>query len=217
MLTELINDPAPYLHSKLQQQTVRIEVVLVLLVGALGSFGHYYFIQRFTSLVDVAGFAEFRSIGYVIEPIGGLFVFWIGSAVVAHLIAGQFNTRGPILRVLKMSAWATVPIALGNAARSIAMYLAYRDVTNDDVNITVNGFEEKLDAFLDMHIGDPVMIVATIVLVFTVVWYWYLFSIGLRIAKEGISEQEARIAAGIPSAILAIYLLYALLGNVGVL
>lgn len=217
MVTTLVTDPAAYLRGKARERRLWREVVVVFVVGALGSLGHLYLVQLFIESVDTAGYTAFMAIGYVLEPILGLFAFWIGASILGHYLAGYFNGRGPIYRVLKLSAWAMVPIGIGNLVRSAAIYSAYRGIDPDTVAIDATGFDAQFAAFQELHMSDPVVLVATLALVITVVWSGYILSIAIRSAKQNLSEDDARIAAGVPAGLFVLYLLYSLTRALGVL
>lgn len=217
MVSELFTSPGTYLQRKVRERSLWREAVVVFVVGVLGSVGHYYLLQRYLESVETAGYTLLNGVGIVIAPIGGIFVFWIGSAILAHVLANYTNSRGPIRRLIKLSAWATVPIGIGNALRSAAVFIAYRDVEPDEINIDANSFDVRYAEFQDLHMTDPIVVGASVLLILSFVWAGYILSIGVRSSKQGISQTEARVVAAVPTGLFVLYFVYVLGSRLGVL
>jgi hypothetical protein len=217
MVRELVTDPRAFFDGKAQDRSITREVTVVILVGLLGSAGAYYFTQRVFDLAETSGYSNFQMIGMTIEPIIGIGAFWLGGAVAAHFLAGFYQGRGPIRRLLKLSAWATVPIAVGNAVRSVVIYLSYNDVTADQVNFDdTTTFDEKAAAIREAVSNDALVVVSFVVTILSVVAAWFLLSYAVATAKQ-VEIDDARKIAALPSAVFVLWLLNAMLTSLGVL
>lgn len=216
MVRELVTDPGAYMERKVRGRTIWLEVLVVLVSGLLGSAGLVFLVRLVLSLTEeLTGYSNFQAIGFAIEPVLGIFAFWFGAAVVMHFVAGHYNSRGPIRRLLKASAWAMVPIGLGNLVRSVAIVIAYRNVGQDDVTLEPGSFDAHVAVLQDLHMDGPIVLLGTLVLLATVVWSGYLLSFAVEAAKQNLSEADARKTAAVPTAILLLYLLWALAGRLG--
>lgn len=210
-LTELVTDPDSFMDRKIRGRSLRWETVLVLVIGGLGAVGPAYVSQFILGELpeEQGAFLEFQLLGFTLEPIIGIFVLWFAAAVVAHLVASRvYNGRGPIRRLLKSSAWALVPIGVGNLARSLGLFVAFQgvDVPDSPEGATLG---EQFQSVLAVGIDQPAVLVAGLVLVVTVVLSGYLLSFSVKHAK-GISEDDARKTAAVPMGAFALFLLWGL-------
>jgi hypothetical protein len=210
-VTDLVTDPDSFMERKIKGRRLRWEFVLLLVVGGLGAPGAAY-VSR--SLLEEAGeggdFLQFQLVGFVIEPVIGIFLVWLGYAVVGHLIASRaFNGRGPLKRLLKSSAWALVPVGVGNLARTVAIYFAFRDESLPD-NPEGDTLVEQFQSVLEVGMDKPEVMAAAVVLIITVLYSGYLLSFAIEHSKN-VGEDDARKAAAVPAGAFALYLLWGLL------
>lgn len=217
MVRELVTDPQAFFKGKAQDRSVVLELFVVLVVGALGSIGSYYFAQRVFALADTGAYSNFQAMGLVLEPLFGVILFWIGGALTCHFASTFYNGRGPMRRLLKLSAWAMVPIAVGNVVRSVVIYLTYSGMTAEDVDFGFAGeFDEQATILREASSNDALLVVAMLVLILSVVAAWHLLSYAVANAKS-LDLDDARKVAAIPSGLFVLYLLRALLIGLGVL
>ena len=217
MIRELVTDPQAFFSGKAQDRSVVLELFIVLVVGALGSVGSYYFSQRVFDLAPTGGFSTFQAMGIVLDPVIGIFIFWIGGAGAAHFLSGLYNGRGPIRRLLKLTAWAMVPLAVGNIVRSAVIYLTYNDVPSTIIeDEAVGDFTTQANALRDAVSNDALSAVAMVVLILSVIASWHLLSYAIATAKQ-IDVADARKVAAVPSGIFVLLLLQTLLGSLGIL
>lgn len=209
-LTRLVTDPDSFMDRKIRGRRLRWEIVLLLVVGALGTPGAVLVAQSLLEEVENGGeFLRFQLIGFAIEPVVGIFLVWLGYAVVGHLVASRvFNGRGPIRRLLKGSAWALLPVGIGNVARTVAIYFAFRGESMPD-NPEGTTLVEQYQSVLEVGLNKPEVVAATVVLVLAVLASGYLLSFAIKHSKD-ISEDDARKAAAIPAGGFALYLLWGL-------
>lgn len=209
-LTELVTDPDSFMAQAVSGRRLRWEIGLLLIIGGLGIPGALYAAQTIQDDIgEVGGFIRFQLIGFVIEPIIGIFVVWMTYAVATHVIAGRaFNGRGPIRRLLKGSAWALVPVGVGNLARTLGIYLAFRGVAipADPAGTTP---VEQFQSILQVGLSKPEVVIGTVVLVLTVLYSGHLLTYAVQHGKS-ISEADARKTAAVPVVAFALYLLWGL-------
>lgn len=217
MVVELITNPDAFMERKVQKPSLWREGIVVFLSGALGSIGLFYMIQQFLSVHDSSGYTPFNAFAVFAEPVFGIFALWILYSVLGHFIADRMHARGPIKRVIKLSAWALIPVGIGNLVRSIAIFLAYRNFDPADISFEEDGFHAQLAEFTELHMTDPIVLVGTAVLIATAVWSGYLLALALEDAKKGLSFDDARKVAAIPSGIFVLYLVWQTAVSLGVL
>lgn len=209
-LTQLVTDTDAFMERKMRGRRIRWEFVLLLVIGGLGAPGIVYVAQSILQEVGETEMLQFHLIGFAAEPIIGIFLVWLVYAVTAHVVAARaFGGRGPLRRLLKNSAWALVPIGVGNLARTIAIYFAFQGESLQDdpgTGTAVEQFKSLQEATLD----KPEVVVGTLVLVGTVLVSGYLLSIAIEHSKD-VSEADARKAAAVPVGAFVLYLVWGLL------
>lgn len=216
MLRQVTALPTKLIDRRLDRRGFSLEVVVVFLSGALGAlgFGYFWFAAR-DALANVSTSMGYQFIGEVATPILLLFGVWLFYTIVAHVLAGHFRGRGPISRLFRTAAWALVPIGIWNLIRSgVIVYLFY------DADLPANpdglGASEQLDTLLAVGLESPIYAATLVLGAIFAVWSGYLLSVGVERAK-GISRDDARKVAAVPSGIFALYLLWNALQWGGVL
>lgn len=217
MVVTLLTEPDTYLRAKARKRGLGREAVIVFLVGALASAGHAYVVTQLFEVVDPVGYGTFFAIAYVLEPLIAVIAFWIGAAMLTHFISRRFNARGRLSRVFKLSAWATLPVAVGAVVYSAVLVFAYRDVDPEAVDIEASAFDEQLAALQAIQMNEALEIVALLVLILSLLGVGYLLWRAIYIAKENLSEDDARTVAAVPVAIAILYLVYVLLRTMGLM
>lgn len=210
-LTRLVTDPDSFMERKIRGQRLRWEVVLLLVVGGLGTPGAVYVAQSLLEEIENGeAFIRFQLIGFVLEPVVGIFLVWLGYAVAGHLVASRlYNGRGPIKRLLKGSAWALLPVGIGNLARTVAIVFAFRGESLPD-NPEGTTLVEQFRSIVEVGLNKPEVAAATVVLVLAVLASGYLLSFAIEHSKN-VSEDDARKTAAVPAGAFALYLVWGLL------
>lgn len=210
-LTQLITDPDSFMERKVRGHQLRWEFALLLVVGGLGIPGAAFVAQSLLDNVSQGGeFLRFQLIGFVLEPVVGIFLVWQGYAVVTHVISSHVYTgRGSLKRLLKSSAWALIPIGVGNLARTLAIYSAFRGESLPD-NPEGTTLTEQFQSVIAVGMNKPEVTAATVVLIITVLYSGYLLSFAVKHSKN-VPEDEARKAAAVPALGFALYLAWGLL------
>lgn len=212
MVRKLVVQPDGYMDRKVGQPKIRREIITVLMIGILGSLGLFYVGEQIINEA-AAETATFNVIGVVLGPVIGALVLWIGYSVALHVIALQFNGRGPIRRVFKLSAWALIPIGIGNLIKSIALYLVYQDI--DVAEILADLPRGPTDTVLAAGMEEPIYIAAVIISILLILWTGYLLIFAVQNAKN-VSRDVALKVVAVPVAIHVLYVVWNLAQLLGI-
>lgn len=217
MAIQLITNPDGFLERKVGQAHMRLEIVLVLLVGAMSVPGLLYVVLQ---VLEEEGGAEMRIIAAsrVIRPLLIMLVLWVVYSYLMHFISSYYGGRNPPSQVFKGAAWAFIPIGLGNLVKSGAMYLVFRGA---DIEAEMSGISptEKMQSVLDSSMSEPLMLVAILVFAATILWSGHLLSLVVMHSKN-LSRDEARRVAAVPVGLHLLVVLWAVVQqgiNFGVL
>jgi hypothetical protein len=197
MVRRLLTDPESFLERKVNEAGIRFEILLVLLVGGLSAPGVWY-VTRGVTAVEESDQMQIVATGAVLRPFVVVVVLWFAYALFVHFAASRYRGRGPPGPVLKATAWAMVPLGLGNAVQSVAFLLAFRSA---DVASRIEGYDEaeKMQAVFDSSMSDPIVLAGVAVFAATVVWTGYLLTFVVRFAKT-VDVTHARRIAAVPAA-----------------
>lgn len=216
MVRRLFTDPEAFFGGKANEPSLRRELLVLVLVGALGAVGMGYVGFTFLdALPGNRGQMRVQLTGKALAIFFGVFVLWVYYTLTAQIGAYLMNSRGPISRVFKLTAWSLIPMGIANAVYSVAMYLAYsdEDIPSDPSGIRVS---EQIAALFDLANSEPVLILAWIVTALAAVYSGYLLSVALSALRDLTESQTRRIVA-LPVAVHVAFVLYTLLTQVGVL
>lgn len=213
MIRELVRRPDAFMEEKVGGIRLRWEIALLILIGGFGSVGAAWAGLQIVEF-GVSESANFVIIGKVLNPILGVIGMWIGYSVAIHWIANQFGGRGPIRRILKLTPYAMLPVALGNAAKSAALYWLFEDTLDLAVILEDTPFRPTDAVLAAAH--EELLFAATVVLgIFMLVWTAYLLSFAVKHAKNVPHEDALRVAA-VPVGIHVLWIIWGLLGTFGV-
>jgi len=207
-LALLVTDPEPFLDRKVNSANIRWEVVLILLVGTMSAVGVYY-VSLLVGDIIQADDMRFAIAGKMMRPFLIIFLLWFGYSLVFHFVANRVRGRGPPGPVFKGIAWALLPIGVGNLVQSVAMVFVYSGM---DINAAMSGTgpRENLTVVLDAGLREPVMIVAMVVFLLTLVWSGYLMTFVVQHAKDLEHSTAVKVVA-VPVAIQILFLVLGLI------
>ena len=206
-LRGLVTDPNSVMDRKVGSRLL-YESILLLLIGLAAAVGHAYVAWEVWSQVEL-DVLQMPLIGYIFEPILTIFIIWIFYAAGVHYISNfVFNSRTPIVRMMKLTAWALIPYGIARLLRSGVLYWAVQDVDVEQAleDVPAVGFTGVLEAALDPVRTEPVYILSPILLILGVLATGYLLLYAATNAKD-ISREDALKAVGI---VVGIHLLYLL-------
>lgn len=218
MVLQLFRSPAKFMDGKAGRTNLRLEIIIVLLIGAFGVLGNAFVAREIDQAVEMEAL-RFPLLAFSIEPLLEIFLIWIGYAIGLHLIANRvYNARGPVFRVVKLAAWALIPLAIANLLRSGITYFAFQDV--DYVEIIqeeeFTGFVGTLEPILEAGMAEPIYLLSPLVFILGILASGYLLIHAVEQAK-GITREQARNAVGIVLGIHVLYILWVIIGMAGTL
>lgn len=215
MVLQLFTNPREFMDRKVGQPNLRIEFLVILIIGVLGTLGNAYFgLEVITAPEEVRDTWRISAIAFALEPIFGIFVLWLYYSFSLHFIAERlFRARKPIRRILKLVAWALVPVAIGNVIRSIVLYVLVGDI---EILSTVTEAEtdDAVQAIVNEAMTDPVFLIGPVAIILTLPVTGYLLLHALQTAKE-VSRDDAIKAVGVVVGIHTLFLLRDLANVVG--
>lgn len=194
MVRELVTNPDAFFSRKVAQASLRLEILLVVLIGALNAVGLLYVVVKVLDVRDGADM-RFVVIGRLLRPIILILLVWVGYTLVFHFAASHYRGRGPPSELLKGIAWALLPLGIGNLAQSAAFVLVLRDQNVSDLLV---GFDStaEIQALLESVMSDPIMLVATLFFAGTLLWSGYLMIYVVKHAKSITHENATRLVGG---------------------
>lgn len=215
MLRDIVTIPDGMILQRTTKRGVKWEAALITVFGLLGAAGMAYVGSQALGAYEGDGATlRFEFIGAALRPIAALLLLWIGYTVLSHLLASFFGGRGPVIRLFRASAWALIPMGIWLTLRSIVIGVLFIGVSfpADPQGMSA---EEEFQALMELGLDSPVY-VATIVLgVAFALWSGHLLSKAIEEAK-GVSPDEARKIAAVPTALVALYILWMSLGVAGI-
>lgn len=206
MVRKLVVQPDGFMERKVGQPNMRREIITVLVIGILGAIGFAYVAQLIADQVG-SDTSVFSVIGIAATPIIGAILIWMWYSIALHLIAGQFNTRGPIRRFFKLTAWAMIPIGIGNLIKSAAVYFAYQGV--DPASIVEGSNAEPMDAVLTAVTGEVVYLLAVVISIGMILWTGYLLTFAVQNARDLPRDSSLKVVA-IPVAAHVLFVVWTL-------
>jgi len=207
MVSQLLREPSAFMDRKVGQPNLRMEFVVVFTVGVLGAVGNAYVGLNIVDAMGDSETAQLPVAGYVAEPVIGAVLLWFGYSFGLHLISNRvFNTRDPLRRVLKATAWALIPVGVGNLLRLGVLYLVYTGVDYESVLAENDGtgFNTGLDAVLSEGASDPLYVLAPLITVLAALATGYLLVYATQSAKDLPREEAFRVVAPL----VAVHVLY---------
>jgi hypothetical protein len=193
------------LHRRVNERSLSLETVTVVVLGLLGGAGYAYFGAWFLGeRVNPPPYTEINVLAPVLEPLIAVALLWIGGTVFCHYVSKFYGGRRPINRVFRASAWSLLPVGLWYLVRSIVVFVIFFftvDFPADPEGVTA---QEEINAVLELGLETPLFVAVELLGVLAAVWTWHLLSVGLVEARE-VSLEDARRIAIVPAAALALY------------
>lgn len=215
MIRDIVTFPDGMILRRTTKPGVKLEAALVVIFGLLGAAGMAYVgSQAFAAYEGDGASLRFEFIGAALRPLAVLAALWIGYTVLSHVFASFFGGRGPIIRLFRASAWALIPMGIWFAIRSLVIGALYFGVTFP-ADPEGMGAEEEFQSLMELGLDSPVYLVTIILGIVFALWSGHLLSIAVEEAK-GISSDDARKIAAVPTAFVCLYILWAALGVAGV-
>lgn len=166
----------------------------------------YYTPEQQAQFMQAAQTTQGPVFMYVLPAIGtvlGVWLGWLLTGGLLHLISTLLGGRGETSASMNMTAWASLPLALRDVARSVAMLISQRLISNPGLSGFAPTFEGNLAIFLAKLLA---------LLDLYLIWHSILLILGLR-ATASLPTGKAVSAALLT--VLIILSLQALLGLAG--
>lgn len=207
MLQRILSVPETLIYRRVDRRGARMESILVLFLGLLGSIGLAYFsFELYGALEQPIANLEYNLIGETIRPVAFLLAIWIVYTVASHILAGIYGGRGPVIRILRVSAWSLIPLGIWYIIRSLVMIYLFLSVEFPE---EPEGFEAAthIEYTLELGLEDPLYVMVLLLGLPFVVWSWHLLAIGVAEVKD-ISVENSRKVAAVPAGIVAVYIVW---------
>lgn len=214
MYRTLLTDPGTFYDEYVGARGLLVEVLLVLVVGAVGFAGNVYallqleelFAQLETSLNQDVAFAMW---GEAVAPLVGAVLLWVGLTTALYVLGWLYSAVGEYYVLLKHTAWAMVPLAFANLIHSAAMAYAAFTLSADDVALSeIPRIPEDRAAFVwEVAAGELVVLAAVVVGIAFAVWAGYIAAYAVRDVRD-IDIGEAYRVAAVPTGAYVLYVVY---------
>lgn len=208
--------PQRLVQQRTDRRGLKREAAVVVLSGLIGGVGMVYVSGMALNAVEGENPAlRYALIGRSLQPILITLAAWILYAVLPHVLSRFYNARGPVSRLLRASAWAIVPLGLWNLVRSVTTAVAFmgKEIPADPEGMEVKA---ELTGILELGYTDPVYIIGFGSGIFFVVWSWIILTEGVEKAKDMNHDQALKLAA-VPTGLMALYILYRVLADGGLI
>lgn len=209
----LLTDPARFYDEMIGTRGIGKEILLVLVVGAVGTAGNYFVLTNLKNLysglgVQITGDTNFALWRRVAGPLLGIILLWIAFTTALYFVAWLYSSVGEYFHLLKRTAWALVPLVFANLIQMIAaLYVAFT-LQQDDLaeSLPPGSSERAREIWLEAG-GELPMVVASIVAVVFVAWAGYLAAHAVVDVRK-LEIGEAYRVAAVPTAAYALFVLY---------
>lgn len=211
----LLTDPERFYDDLIGSRGIGRELLLVLVVGAVGTVGNYFVYETLRSLytdlgVQVSGDVNFALWRQVLGPVLGIVALWIALTTALYVIGWLYSSLGEYFHLLKRTAWTMVPLVFANLIHTIAaLYVAFT-LTEDDLAgteaLSSDPAEQAGQIWLEAS-GEMALVVTSAVGVVFVAWVGYLAAYAVLDVRK-LELGEAYRVAAVPVAAYGLYVLY---------
>lgn len=219
MYRALLFDPGEF-YDDLGSSGLRTEVLVVLVVGAIGIVGPVYAARV---LLDAFGSGDITGglsstvtsqlWGNAVSPLLGALLLWIGFTVVLYLVSWLYSAAGGLFSIAKATAWALVPMALANLALTVAFAVTtYGFDTDDPPTLPSTATTTEQVAAIWGQIAEETLVVGAVAVgAVVVLWTGYISAHGVADARDLTSAEGYRVAA-VPTVGYAAYVVLSIAG-----
>lgn len=215
MYRALLTDPETFYDEHVGTRGLRVEVLLVLVIGAVGFAGNVYALLRIEELfaqvdVPLSQDVAFAMWGVVVSPLVGAVLLWVGLTTALYVVGWLYSAVGEYYVLLKRTAWALVPLGFANLIHSVAMaYTAFSVSAGDVATSDLPRLPVERATFAwKVVAGEPAVLAAVVVGIVFVVWAGYISAYAVRDVRNIETDEAYRVAA-VPTVAYALYVVYA--------
>jgi hypothetical protein len=214
MYRTLLTDPETFYDEYVGTRGLRVEILLVLVIGAIGLAGNVYALLRVEELfaqieVPLGQDVAFAMWGEVAAPLVGAVVLWVGLTTALYVVSWLYSAVGEYYVLLKRTAWALVPLAFANLIHSVAMAYAGFSLSAADVAASeVPRVPERRAAFAwEVAAGELAVVAAVVVGLVFAVLTGYVAAYAVRGVRDIETDEAYRVAA-VPTVAYVVYVVY---------
>jgi len=214
MYRTLLTDPGTFYDEYVGTRGLRVEILLVLVVGAVGFVGNVYALLQVEELfaqleIPLGQDVAFAMWGEVAAPLVGAVLLWIGLTTALYVVGWLYSAVGEYYVLLKWTAWALVPLAFANLIHSVAVaYAAFSVSAGDVATSEVPRVPEDRAAFVwDVAAGEIAVVAAAVVGIAFAVWAGYIAAYAVRGVRDIETDEAYRVAA-VPTVAYVLYVVY---------
>lgn len=214
MYRTLLTDPGTFYEEYVGTRGLRVEVLLVLVIGAVGFAGNVYALLQVEELfaqleVPLGQDVAFAMWGDVLAPLIGAVVLWVGLTTALYAVSWLYSAVGEYYVLLKRTAWALVPLAFANLIHSVAIAYAGFSVSAGEVATSeIPRIPEARAAFAwEVVAGELAVVAAVVVGIAFAVWAGYVGAFAVRGVRDIETDEAYRVAA-VPTAAYVLYVVY---------
>lgn len=228
MLVANLFSPDRFYEEYVEKYGLKFEVLVVLVIGAIGSIGFYFAVQTILGefalgsgeqvlnpdqpRMDDTTARQIRA--QMAHPIVGIFLLWVYYTTAYYAGSWLFSGHGTYFQLLKNTAWALVPMALANLVMTAGLVVTFYGL---ELEARLPGLPERNVTYLfDQAYTELPMILVPLVKIAFLVWVAYIGASAINDAMQIPKERALRIAA-VPAVLHAGYLVWTALGRAGVL
>ena len=218
-------DPDRFFEDRVGKYGITYEFIFVLFIGAIGAAAMYFASQQLLQPFDtgalmgpddvnggepIASDSTRQVRAYPVQLLVGMFVIWFYYTTTFHLGSWFYAGRGTYFATLKHTAWGFLPYLVGQIVFALGVVVTFWLL---EVETDLPGRAERDVAYLyGQGLDEPIMIVASVLLMASIVWCGYVWTYALSKAQELERSETIKIVA-IPVALHIGFLLYDLLGR----
>lgn len=213
MYRSLLFDPEAFYDDHLDSNGLLREVLVVTVVGLLGTIGGYYavttLIEPFSANGALGGLpndVKMQLWRNAVEPLVVAYLLWFGLTGALYGISWLYTAVGSAYALLKNTAWALVPLAFANLLRSAALIATAYGV-DVETDLPTGLAERQADYLWSQVGGEPLVVAAAGLGIVFVLWSGYIGAYAVADVRD-LSADEAYRVAAVPTLAYAAYVGY---------
>jgi hypothetical protein len=222
--TDLLTDPRTFFERELEDASVLLPALVVLLVGALSAVTTWINFQRQSEFLQRAAEENVtetaQGVGALMTAFGVItvvfafvmaFVAWLYYAGFTFGLSALLDGEGDFPSTLAVIGWGFVPKLFELVLQAIGTW--YVTIT---VDLPQNTVQAPMQAYSGAVQSHPVNIALILVGILVLLWSAYIWYEGLQVARR-LDSREALIAVAIPAGLILLTRLLGLVNALGAL
>lgn len=201
MYRELLFDPETF-YDNLGAHRIRVEVLLVLAIGIVGSIAGFYSMSTLSSIVGLEGDSStaFQLWRLAATPLIEILLLWVGGTTVFFVLSWIYTNSGSYFHLLKNVAWSLFPFLFVNLLQGIGMVAVTAGMPDepawlaefDDIRLPT----EEANFLWDQISSDPIVMALTLVGFVFVAWSGYIASFAVADVRDLTRNESYLVVAG---------------------